>query len=185
MYLVVHIPFRADEESARALGLARQAPSFTLEWSEGQQFAIAIFPSLQAEIDKAMQLIGEAARVPGAWASTNSKRVSGLTKLWLRLSCYRESLDVSDALRYCRDKSGQFNDLVGCKENHCPVPCQFICTPCLRLEREGLAVGSVERYKIAAELAEIDWCPKLMFPENDKAVIIEPRALKPQSAPAS
>ena len=44
MHLVVHIPYHIDEESSRALSLARQAPSFTMEWVDNQRIAISIFP---------------------------------------------------------------------------------------------------------------------------------------------
>ena len=185
MHLVVHIPFTADEENARALSCARQAPSYTLEWSDGRKFAVAVFSSLPAGVDLAMRLIGEAVRVPGAWASMDARRVSSLAGLWQRLSCYRESLGAEDLLQYCRDKSSQFNHLVGCEEYRCPVPCQFICTPCLHLEREDLPLGSSDRYKLAAELAEIEWCPQLTLPRNNEAVLIRPGALLPRPAPAS
>lgn len=185
MDLVVHIPFRTDEDYVRALIFARQAPSFTVEESDGKKFAIAIFPSLPTGIDVAIELIGEALQLSNAWASINSKRMSGLVKLWQRLSCYRESLEVEDHSRYCLDKSAHFNYLVGCKEYQCPVPCQFICTPCMRLEQAGLPVVTAERSRIAAELAEVDWCPQLQFPEDDENAIIRPIAVKPHSAPAS
>jgi hypothetical protein len=38
------------------------------------------------------------------------------------------------------------------------------------------------RYKVAVELAEIDWCPRLCFPLGERAAVIEPRALNPPSA---
>lgn len=183
MDLVVHIPFQADEENVRALVFARQAPSFTVEESDGKKFAIAIFPSLPRGIDLAIELIGEALQLPDAWASINSKPMSGLVKVWQRLSCYRESLEVEDSSRYCLDKSARFNYLVICKEYQCPVPCQFICMPCLRLEQAGLPVGTAERSRIAAELAEVDWCPQLKFREDHETAIIRPIALKPHSAP--
>src|SRR5215467_8852686 len=98
MNLVVHIPYRADEESASALSLARQAPSFTTEWVHDEKLAIAIFSSLPAGIETAVRLVGEAVSLPGAWASVEAKPVSSLTKLWQRLACYRESLDAEDPL---------------------------------------------------------------------------------------
>ena len=126
MNLVVHIPYRADEESSRALSLARQAPSFTMEWVDDQKVAIAIFSSLPAGSDLAIQLVGEAVRLSGAWASINSKRISSLTKLWQRLNCYRDSLNAPDRERYCLEKTAFFNTLVGCEGHRCPVPCQCI-----------------------------------------------------------
>ena len=182
MHLVVHIPYRPDDESARALSLARRAPSFTMEWVDDRKVAIAIYSSLPEGIDEAIRLIGEAVQLPGAWASMDSKRVSNLTRLWQRLSCYRDSLDVENAMRYCREKSAAFNTLVGCEEHHCPVPCQFICTPCMKMKQEGTAVIPAYRYKVAVELAEIDWCPRLCSPLGEQAAVIEPRALKPPAA---
>ena len=181
MNLVVHIPYRADPESDSALSLARHAPSFTMEWVNEEKMAIAIFPSLPAGIDKAVQLVGEAIRLSGAWASINSKPVSSLTKLWQRLTCYRESLDADDPLEYCRKKSALFNTLVGCEADRCPVPCQFICGPCMKMEQEGTVVPAADRFVVAAELAEIDWCPRLRLPAQEGA-IISPRTLKPSSS---
>jgi hypothetical protein len=164
VHLVVHIPHRTDEESSRALGLAQQAPSFTIEWEDNDKMAIAIFPSLPEGIEAAVQLVGEAVRLAGARASMNSKPVSSLTKLWQRLACYQDSLNVADPVRYCLEKSSLFNTLVGCEAHRCPVPCQFICTPCMRMEQEGTTVNPVNRYHVAAELGEIDWCPRLKLP---------------------
>jgi hypothetical protein len=166
MHLIVHIPYRTDEESARALSLAQQAPSFTMDWGNDEKVASAVFSSLPEEIEAAVQLVGETVRLSGAWASMNSKPVSSLTKLWQRLTCYRDSLDAHDPVRYCREKSSLFNTLVGCEELHCPVPCQFICTPCLRMEPEAAAAIPANRYNVAAELGEIDWCPRLQLPAD-------------------
>jgi hypothetical protein len=170
MYLVVHIPYQADEESSRALSLARQAPSFTMEWVDNQRIAISIFPSLPTEMESAVQLVGEAVRLSGAWASINSKRISGLTKLWQRLACYRDSLAVHDPVYYCREKSAFFNTLVGCEAHRCPVPCQFICTPCMGMAQaqEGTTIYQETGFEVAATLAEIDWCPRLKLPTQSR-----------------
>ena len=164
MNLVVHIPYRADEESSRALSLARQTSSFTMAWVDGQKVAIAIFYSLPTGIDLAIQLIDEAVRLSRAWASVNSKRMSSLIKLWQRLVCYRDSLAVYDSACYCREKSALFNTLVGCDAHRCPVPCQFLCTPCMGMAQEGTKIYQEKRFEIAATLAEIDWCPGLKLP---------------------
>ena len=161
MNLVVHIPYRADEESSRVLSLARQAPSFTMEWVDDRKVAIAIFSSLPAGIDQAIQLVGEAVRLSGAWASINSKRISSLTKLWQRLNCYRDSLNAPDRERYCLEKAAFFNSLVGCEGHRCPVPCQFICTPCMRMTQDQSTIDVENRFEVATELAEIAWCPNL------------------------
>jgi len=164
MHLVVHIPYHVDEESCRALSLARQAPSFTMEWVDNQRIAISIFPSLPTGMDSAIQLVGEAVRLSGAWASINSKRISSLTKLWQRLACYRDSLAVHDPACYCREKAALFNTLVGCEMHRCPVPCQFICTPCMGMAQEGTTIYQEKGFEVAATLAEIDWCPGLRLP---------------------
>jgi hypothetical protein len=169
MQFVVHIPYRIDEESALALSLARQAPTFTIEWGNEERMAIAIFSSLPEGIETAVQLVGEAVRLSGAWASMNSKPVSSLTKVWQRLSCYRDSLNVDDPVRYCQEKSSMYNVLVGCEEHPCPVPCQFICTPCMRMEQEGAVVMPVNRYNAAAEAGQIDWCPRLKLPADGES----------------
>src|SRR5262245_33421222 len=174
MNLVVHIPYRADEESASALSLARQAPTFTTERVHDEKVAIAIFPSLPSGIEGAVRLVGEAVRLSGAWASVDAKPVSSLTKLWQRLACYRESLDAQDPLRYCREQSALFNTLVGCEARRCPVACQFICRPCMRMEQEA---GGADRFVVAAELAEIAWCPRLRLPTEQSADVIMPRSL--------
>jgi hypothetical protein len=185
MHLVIHIPCRPDDESAQALSLARQAPSFTIEWVGDRKVAIAIYSSLPAGIDEAIRLVGEAVQLPGAWASMDSKRVSSLTRLWQRLSCYRDSLDVDNAKRYCREKSALFNTLVGCEEHDCPLPCQFVCTPCMKMKQEGTAVIPANRYKVVVELAEIDWCPRLHLPSDEPAAGIKPRSMKSSATPAS
>jgi len=161
MHLVVHIPYRADEESFRALSLARQAPVFTMEWVADQKAAIAIFSSLPIGIDLAVQLIGETVRLSRAWASINSQRISSLAKLWQRLNCYRDSLDAPDRDRYCWQKTAFFNTLVGCEEHRCPVPCQFICTPCMHRTQDQSTIDVENRFEVATELAEIAWCPNL------------------------
>lgn len=161
MHLVVNIPCRIDEDSSRALSLARQAPIFTMEGIGARKVASGIFPSLPTGIDLAVQLIGETVRLSGAWASVNSKRISSLARLWQRLDCYRDSLNVPDRERYCREKTAFFNTLVGCEGHRCPVSCQFICTPCMRLNQEQSFLGIENRFEVATELAEIAWCPNL------------------------
>ena len=126
MNLVVHIPYRAAEDSARALSLAQQAPTFTIEWVNNQRMAISIFPSLPTGMEPAVQLVGEAVRLSGTWASVDSKRISSLTNLWQRLNCYRDSLDAPDRERYCPEKTAFFNAPVGYEGHRCPVPCQCI-----------------------------------------------------------
>jgi hypothetical protein len=137
-----------------------------MDWVNGERIGVAIFPSLPKGIDLALQLIGEAIRVEGAWASVNAKPMSSLTKLWQRLDCYRDSLGTSDRTRYCHEKSALFNTLVGCEHHLCPVPCQFICTPCMKMTQEGSEVGVMQRYDVAVALAEIDWCPNLHLPQQ-------------------
>jgi hypothetical protein len=87
-----------------------------------------------------------------------------LTKLWQRLACYRDSLPVHDPVYYCREKAALFNTLVGCETHRCPVPCQFICTPCMGMVQEGTTIYQEKSFEIAATLAEIDWCPGLRLP---------------------
>ena len=164
MHLVVHIPYQPDEESSRALSLARQAPSFTIEWVDCQRVAIAIFSSLPVGIDLAIQLVGEAVRLSGVWASINSKRISSLTKLWQRLNCYRDSLNAPDRQRYCLEKTAFLNTLVGGEELRCPVSCQFICRLCMRMTQDQSPIDVESRFEVAMELAEIAWCPNLGVP---------------------
>lgn len=171
MHLVVHVPYGATEESERALSLARRAPSFTVERVENRRMAVAIFPSLPACIDLAVELVGEAVRLPDAWASMNAVRVSTMTKLWQRLTCYRDSLGASDVRRYCLEKSAHFHALVGCEGQECPVSCQFICRPCLHTREDEGAVRAPESYAAAAIQAEIDWCPRLALPPATSQLI--------------
>jgi len=185
MHLVVHIPYRHDEDSVRALSLARQAPSFTIEWVNDGKVAVAIYAALPAGIEGAIQLIGEAVRLSDARASMNSRRVSSLAKLWQRLVCYQESLDVENPPQYCREKSALFNTLVGCEEHRCPVPCQFVCTPCMKMAQEGTIVIPANRYKVAVELAEIEWCPRLHVPSDEPVVATTPHFVKSPIPPAS
>jgi hypothetical protein len=161
MHLVVHIPDRADEESASALMLARLAPSFTTEWVHDEKVGVAIYSSSPSRIDAALRLVGEAVRLKGAWASIDGKPLSSLTKLWQRLACYHESLQAKDALPFCREQSTLFNTLVGCEAHRCPVPCQFICRPCMRMEQASGAIATADQLALAAESAEVDWCPQL------------------------
>lgn len=131
--------------------------------------AMAIFPSIPEGIDLAVQLVGESIRLPDAWASVNGTPLSSLTKLWQRLSCYRDSLGAADPARYCVEKSAHFHTLVGCEGHRCPVPCQFICTPCLGLATQDVVIVMPEkRYQAAAEVAEIDWCPRLKTSHDNR-----------------
>lgn len=161
LHLAVHIPYRVDEDSVRALSLAQQAPSFTMKWVDAQKVAMGTFPSLPSGIDLAVQLVGETVRLSGAWASINSERMSSVTKLWQRLNCYRDSLIARDRERYCQQKTAFVNTLVGCEGHRCPVPCQFICTPCMRMTQDQSSVDGGDRFAVATELAEISWCPNL------------------------
>jgi hypothetical protein len=181
--LVVHIPHRGTELESYALSLAQRAPTFTMEWVNKERVSIAIFPSLPNGIDLAVQLIGAAIHIEGAWASVNSKPISSLTKLWQRLDCYRGSLETADPNRYCHEKSALFNTLVGCEQHLCPVSCQFVCTPCVRLTEEGSEVSMIQRYEMAVALAEIDWCPNLHLPPKEEDPLGAPFVrLKPSSA---
>ncbi len=162
--LVIHIPHGGADEAAVAFSLAQQAPSFTMEWRGGDRMSIAIFPSLPTGIDLAVQLVGEAIQISGAWASVNARALSSLAKLWQRLNCYRDSLNAPDRGRYCLEKTAFFNTLVGCEAHRCPVPCQFICTPCMRMSQDESPVDVERRFEAAMELAEIAWCPNLKMP---------------------
>jgi hypothetical protein len=102
--LVVHIPHGGADEAAVAFRLAQRAPSFTMEWRGSDRISIAIFPSLPTGLDLAVQLVGEAIQISGAWASVNARALSSLAKLWQRLNCYRDSLNASDRGRYCLEK---------------------------------------------------------------------------------
>jgi len=164
MQLVVHIPCPADTDHVRALNWARQAPCFITEWIDDRKVATAVFPSLPHGIETALQVVGECVRLTGAWASINGRAISSLTRLWQRLDCYRESLGAGDPLRYCLDKSTFFNTLVSCRAHRCPVPCQFICIPCMKMQQEDPALSASHRFKAAAASAEIDWCPRLHLP---------------------
>jgi hypothetical protein len=171
MNLVAHIPHRGTEPDSSALSLAQRAPTYTVEWVHAERVGVAIFSSLPNGIDLAVQLIGEAIHIEGAWASVNAKPISSLTKLWQRLDCYRGSLERADSNRYCHEKSALFNTLVGCEQHLCPVPCQFVCTPCMRMMQEGSEVTLMQRYDVAAVLAEIDWCPNLYLPSKEEELL--------------
>lgn len=177
MHLVVHVPYGATEESERALSLARRAPSFTVERVENRRMAVAIFPSLPACIDPALELIGEAVRLPAVWASMNAAPVSSMTKLWQRLTCYRDSLAASDVRRYCLEQSAHFHALVGCEGHECPVSCQFICRPCLHAREDQGTAQAPESYVAVAVAAEIDWCPRLALPSSSTQLISLSRSL--------
>jgi len=116
----------------------------------------------------ALELIGAAIHLEGAWASVNAKPISSLTKLWQRLDCYRGSLKARASTRYCDEKSALFSSLVGCDHHLCLVHCQFICTPCMSMEREATTAIPTNRLEMAAEMAEIDWCPNLRLPSNEE-----------------
>jgi hypothetical protein len=162
MNLLVHVPDDATEESAGAVSLARRAPEFAIEESNGRRTAVARFPLIPEGIDLAVALVGEAVQLPGAWATANDHRLSSLAKLWQRLLCYRESLTAGDPARYCLEKAALFHTLVGCEGLRCPVPCQFLCTPCLAIQSQDvLLIRPESRFRSAAELAEVEWCPRL------------------------
>lgn len=159
--LVVHIPHRMTEEDSGALSLAQRAPAFMIERAGGDRVCIATFPDLPKGIDLALQLIGESVRVPGAWASVNARPISNLTKLWQRLECYRESLLAPDPVQHCEEKAALFQTLVGCEARSCPVPCQFLCTPCIQMLPDGDGSMRGQQIEAVADSGEIGWCPQL------------------------
>ena len=77
----------------------------------------------------------------------------------------RDSLEARGRQRYCLEKTAFFNTLVGCEGHRCPVPCQFICTPCMRMTQDQSAIDAENRFEVATELAEIAWCPNLNVSE--------------------
>lgn len=160
MNLVVHLPRTAEVEDSSALSLAQRAPTFTSEWAGGERIHVAVFHDLPGSLDLALQLVGESVHIRGAWASVNARPVSSLTKLWQRLECYRESLAAADPPGHCIEKAAFFHSLVGCESYRCPVPCQFICSPCLAVSRDRMVMPSGSLME-AAVAAEIDWCPQL------------------------
>ncbi|MCX5723624.1 MAG: hypothetical protein NTX84_03695 [Nitrospirae bacterium] len=164
MNLAVHIPHRVTEVDSSALSLAQRAPTFTIEWTNGERVTIARFPSLPERLDCALQLVGEAIRFHGAWASVNARPVSSLTKLWQRLECYRGSLLAPEPDRHCAERAALVNSLVGCEAHRCPVPCQFMCSPCIGMGQNGPMMYPEKRLELAAAVAEIDWCPRLKLP---------------------
>lgn len=183
--LVVHIPHRGTEPEPRTLCLAQRAPTFTMEWVNNERVSVAIFASLPTGIDLALQLIGAAIHIEGAWASVNTKPISSLTKLWQRLDCYRGSLATTHSKRYCQEKSAMFNTLVGCDHYLCPVPCQFVCTPCMRMTQEGSGLSGIQRHDVAATLAEVEWCPNLRLPLKEDEQVgtsVTPVRLTPTSS---
>lgn len=69
-----------------------------MECTGSGRMNIAIFPSLSTGLDLAVQIVGEAIQIPGAWTSINARPLSTLTKLWQRLNCYRDSTRFDHAL---------------------------------------------------------------------------------------
>lgn len=161
MHLIVHIPHRMTEDDVSALSLARRAPTVLMERVGGEQICVAAFPELPTEIDLALQVVGEAGRLPGAWASIDARPISNLTKLWQRLECYRESLAASDPARHCEEKAELFHTLVGCETRSCPVPCQFLCAPCMQLSPVNGIGHHGQPIEAVADSGEISWCPQL------------------------
>ena len=178
MNLVVHIPDGMTDEDSGALSLAQRAPAFIMECVGGERVCIATFPDLPKGIDLALQLIGESVRLQGAWASVNARPISNLTKLWQRLECYRESLLAPEVRRYCAEKSAFFHTLVGCETNRCPVPCQFLCTPCREMGQADLGSSPDVPLAEAAAFAEVEWCPHLAYamaqPVDVRPILLNP-----------
>lgn len=164
MNLVVHLSYDTADESGNALSLARRAPTFAVEWVHDRKMAVATFPSLPANIDLAVELVGDAVRLPEAWASIDAVPISNLAKLWQRLLCYRDSLAAPDPARYCAAQAAHVQTLVGCEEHRCPVSCQFICQTCLHQPNETPSANPQTRFTEAAKSAEIGWCPRLRLP---------------------
>src|SRR5215472_5958938 len=86
----------------------------------------------------------------GAGASVNTKPISSLIKLWQRLDCYGGSLRARVSTRYCEEKPTLFSSLVGCDHHLCLVRCQFICTPCMSMEREATTAIPTNRFDISS-----------------------------------
>lgn len=166
MNLVVHVPEAAGETAPYLQTLMKTAPSFTIE---GQDW-ISIFPRLPDAIDRALQIVGEAVRLPDAWASMNGRRFSSLLRLWTRLECYRESLDAPSAELHCLRKAAKHNLLEGCLGPTCPVPCQFVCAPCrVELQERGAPPACSFLHQLSVE-AEVDWCPNLRLSSQPSGV---------------
>jgi hypothetical protein len=161
MNLVVHLPYAETEHHPGALSLAQRAPTFTVEWMNGERVAIAVFPSLPEGLDLAVQLVGESMGLVGAWASINAKPLSSLPRLWQRLVCYRDSLKASDPGQYCREQSMHFNALAVCAGQRGAGLCQFLAIPTVSTDQEGRIGTDNRQWETAARLAEIDWCPRL------------------------
>jgi hypothetical protein len=158
--LVVHVPEPSAETVPYVQTLMKMAPSFTIE---GQDW-VAIFPRLPDAIDRALQIVGEAVRLPDAWASVNGRRFSSLLRLWTRLECYRESLDVPTPELHCLGKAAKHNLLEGCLGPTCPVPCQFVCAPCRVEMQDGGIPPSHSFLRQLSVQAEVEWCPNLKLP---------------------
>lgn len=159
--LVVHLPVGECAQETSLQVLAKRAPSFALEEEEGRKAVISVFPRLPEAIDLALHLIEESLRIPGAWASVNTRRMPSLHRLKARIECYRESLAAPSPELHCFRKAAQHNLLVGCLNPSCPVPCQFVCASC-RADMVGkMAPPDPLQLDRLAREAEVDWCPNL------------------------
>ena len=112
--------------------------------------SIAIFPSLPTGLDLAVQLVGETIQIPGAWASINARSLSSLAKLWQRLNCYRDSLDSPDrGALLSGENSVSSIPWWGVKDIGVLSPCQFICTPCMRMIQDQSTIDVENRFEVA------------------------------------
>lgn len=154
---MLHVPYRSFEGKPGALSLFRRAPTFTVEWMDGEQVAVAVFSSLPVQIDLAVQLVGESIGLAGAWASVNARPMTTLFGFWHRLVCYRESLEAADPARYCREQSARFNAMASLSAVRSAGPCQFMSLS----DAHATGATANRQFEVAARLAEIDWCPRL------------------------
>ena len=163
MNLIVRIPGTAMQSFSDAISLARMAPSFSIEEHADRRSYVAMFADLPRSLDLAVRLIEAVVNIPGIWVSMNARRVTGITKFWSALICYRESLDESDPRQYCAGTARKYTDVRGCPDHACLSPCQFICTRCVSVERDRGRESVQPQLQALAIQAEVDWCPNLQL----------------------
>jgi hypothetical protein len=127
---------------------------------------VARFDDFPQSVDLVARMIEGACDLRDVRIMVGRRPVLSRTKFYNALLCYRESLGVPDSEAYCARQAARVGEAGGCPNRACVSHCQFICSRCLGVAREGGAPPiSVQLWEIARQ-AEVDWCLNLRISKS-------------------
>ena len=167
MRLTIAIPESHLVAAPAMLRLIRMAQTSDMEAddNEGPTY-VACFEDFPQSADVVGHLMEWVWDLEDIRITVDGRLVASPVKFYNALCCYRESLDVTDALAYCAKQAAKVGDAGGCPDRACLSHCQFMCSRCLGLARErGAPPISVQLQEIARQ-AEVNWCPNLRIAKS-------------------